>query len=179
MVVGPAGLCTNYIPNVGFIIGLIPPTVVALLDHGPGTAIAVIVVYTVLNVIIQSVIQPRVVGSTVGLSGTLSFLSLVVWTSVIGAVGALLAVPATLFVKAIFIDVDPHRRWLVPLISNAQRPRSQTPKRLILLRPHRPRSRPRRSRGVQRRSTRGPLPAPARLLGSVSAPSGVRFGERS
>ena len=26
---------TNYIPNVGFIIGLIPPTIVALLDQGP------------------------------------------------------------------------------------------------------------------------------------------------
>ena len=109
---------TNFVPNVGFIIGLVPPTVLALLDHNPGTAIAVIAIYTVLNVVIQSVIQPRVVGMVVGISATLSFLSLVVWTSIMGAVGALLAVPATLLVKAIFVDVDPDRRWLQPLLSN-------------------------------------------------------------
>lgn len=116
---GLLAFVTNYIPNVGFIIGLVPPTIVALLDHNPGTAIAVVVIYCVLNVIIQSVIQPRVVGTVVGLSGTLSFLSLIIWTTVLGAVGALLAVPATLLVKSIFVDVDPHRRWLGPLLSNS------------------------------------------------------------
>ena len=66
---GLLAFITNYIPNVGFIIGLIPPTIVALLDHDPATALAVVVIYCVLNIIIQSVIQPRVVGTTVGLSG--------------------------------------------------------------------------------------------------------------
>ena len=71
---GLLAFVTNYIPNVGFLIGLLPPTIIALLDHNVQTAIAVVVFYTVLNVVIQSVIQPRVVGNTVGLSGTLSFL---------------------------------------------------------------------------------------------------------
>jgi predicted PurR-regulated permease PerM len=116
---GLLAFVTNYIPNVGFVIGLLPPTIIALLDHGPETAIAVVVIYTVLNVILQSVIQPRVVGNTVGLSGTLSFLSLLIWTSILGGVGALLAVPASLFVKALFIDVDEDRRWLTPLLSSS------------------------------------------------------------
>jgi AI-2 transport protein TqsA len=110
---------TNFIPNVGFIIGLVPPTILALLDHGAGTAIAIIVIYCVLNIVLQSVIQPRVVGIVVGLTGTLSFVSLVVWTSILGAVGALLAVPATLLVKALFVDVDPDRHWFEPLLSNS------------------------------------------------------------
>ena len=76
---GLLAFITNYIPNVGFIIGLIPPTIVALLDHDAKTALAVVIIYCVLNIIIQSVIQPRVVGTTVGLSATLSFLSLIVW----------------------------------------------------------------------------------------------------
>lgn len=116
---GLLAFVTNYIPNVGFLIGLLPPTIIALLDHNVETAIAVVVIYSVLNIILQSVIQPRVVGTTVGLSGTLSFLSLLIWTSVLGGVGALLAVPASLFVKALFIDVDPDRRWLTPLLSNS------------------------------------------------------------
>ena len=120
---------TNYIPNIGFVLGIIPPTILALLDHSPATALAVVVIYCALNVVIQSVIQPRVVGSVVGLTGTLTFVSLVVWTTVIGPVGAVLAVPASLFVKAIFVDVDPERRWLTPLLSNAPNsmPRTRRP----------------------------------------------------
>jgi AI-2 transport protein TqsA len=116
---GLLAFVTNYIPNVGFLIGLLPPTIIALLDHDVGTALAVVVMYTVINVILQSVIQPRVVGNTVGLSGTLSFLSLVVWTSILGGVGALLAVPASLLVKALFVDVDPERGWVNPLLSSS------------------------------------------------------------
>ena len=116
---GLLAFITNYIPNVGFIIGLIPPTIIALLDHDPQTALAVVIIYCVLNIIIQSIIQPRVVGTTVGLSGTLSFLSLLVWSTILGGVGAFLAVPATLFVKALFIDVDPDRQWLTPLLSSS------------------------------------------------------------
>ena len=116
---GLLAFITNYIPNVGFIIGLIPPTIIALLDHDVETALAVVIIYCVLNIIIQSVIQPRVVGTTVGLSGTLSFLSLLVWSTILGGVGAFLAVPATLFVKALFVDVDPDRRWVTPLLSSS------------------------------------------------------------
>lgn len=115
---GLLAFITNYIPNVGFLVGLLPPTLLALLDHDPGTALAVVIIYCGLNIVLQSVIQPRVVGTTVGLSGTLSFLSLLVWSSILGGVGALLAIPATLFVKALFVDVDPASRWLTPLLSS-------------------------------------------------------------
>ena len=66
---------TNYIPNIGFIIGLIPPALLALLVGGPSLAITVIVVYCVLNFVIQSVLQPKFVGDAVGLTTTMSFLS--------------------------------------------------------------------------------------------------------
>ena len=79
-----------------------------------------------LNIVIQSLIQPRVVGTVVGLSATITFLSLIVWTTVLGPVGTVLAVPATLFVKSIFVDVDPDRRWLIPLLSNVPNPEDST-----------------------------------------------------
>ncbi|MBZ5738241.1 AI-2E family transporter [Nocardioides mangrovi] len=115
---GLLAFITNYIPNIGFVIGLIPPAVLALLSGGPGLMIAVIVVYCVLNVVIQSVIQPKVVGDAVGLSATLSFISLIFWAWVIGPLGALLAIPLTLLAKALLVDIDPSTRWLRPLISN-------------------------------------------------------------
>lgn len=108
---------TNYIPNVGFIIGLVPPALLALLQGGPGLMIWVIVVYSAINFIIQSIIQPKFVGNAVGLNVTVTFLSLVFWTWVLGALGAILAVPMTLLVKAMLLDIDPATRWVNVLIS--------------------------------------------------------------
>jgi predicted PurR-regulated permease PerM len=109
---------TNYIPNIGFVIGLVPPTIIALLEKDVVTAIIVVVVYCVLNFVIQTIIQPRVVGVTVGLSATLSFLSLIVWASILGASGAFLAIPLSLLVKALLVDVDPDQDWVGVLLSS-------------------------------------------------------------
>jgi predicted PurR-regulated permease PerM len=115
---GLLAFITNYIPNIGFIIGLLPPTIIALIDHDVVTAIIVVIVYCVLNFVIQTIIQPRVVGVTVGLSATLSFLSLIIWATILGASGAFLAIPLSLFVKYLFVDVDPEHDWLAPLLSS-------------------------------------------------------------
>jgi AI-2 transport protein TqsA len=115
---GLLAFLTNYIPNIGFVIGLIPPAVLGLLEGGPGLMLTVIAVYCVLNVIIQSGIQPKVVGDAVGLSTTLTFVSLVFWAWVLGPLGALLAIPLSLLTKALLIDADPATQWLSPLVSN-------------------------------------------------------------
>lgn len=108
---GLLAFVTNYIPNVGFVLGLVPPALLALLDSGPVTMVWVIVIYSVVNFTIQSLIQPKFTGDAVGLSPTVTFLSLVFWAIVVGPLGALLAVPLTLFAKAILIDADPSARW--------------------------------------------------------------------
>jgi AI-2 transport protein TqsA len=118
---GLLAFITNFIPNIGFIIGLVPPTIIALLDHDVVTAIIVVAVYCILNFVIQTIIQPRVVGVTVGLSATLSFLSLIVWATILGATGAFLAIPLSLFVKYLLVDVDPEHDWLEPLLSSSKR----------------------------------------------------------
>jgi AI-2 transport protein TqsA len=115
---GLLAFITNYIPNIGFIIGLIPPTIIALIEHDVVTAVIVVIVYSVLNFVIQTIIQPRVVGVTVGLSATLSFLSLIVWATILGAAGAFLAIPMSLLVKAVLIDSDPDHAWLGSLLSS-------------------------------------------------------------
>lgn len=109
---------TNYIPNIGFVIGVVPPALLALFDKGPKTAIAVVVAYSVLNFVVQSIIQPKIAGNAVGLGPTLSFISLLLWTSVLGPLGALLALPSSLLVKALLIDADPKAQWANALISS-------------------------------------------------------------
>jgi len=116
---------TNFIPNIGFIIGVIPPAIIALLDGGPGLMIAVIVTYSVVNFLIQSVIQPRVVGDAVGLTALFTFMSLVFWTWLIGPLGALLAVPLTLLTRALLVETNPRLRWALPLIAGKAEPTEQ------------------------------------------------------
>ena len=124
---GLLAFITNYIPNIGFVLGLIPPALLALLGGGVRQAVLVIVAYSVINLVIQSLIQPKVVGDTVGLSITLTFLSLVFWTFVVGPLGALLAVPLTLLTKALLVDADPASRWLELLLAPAGREPGTTP----------------------------------------------------
>jgi len=116
---GLLAFITNYIPNVGFVIGVIPPALLGLLDGGWSTMLWVIAAYSVINFIIQSIIQPKVVGDAVGLSTTLTFLSLVFWAWVIGPLGAVLAIPLSLLVKALLLDAEPSAQWITALISGA------------------------------------------------------------
>jgi predicted PurR-regulated permease PerM len=117
MVWGVLAFVTNFIPNIGFIIGLVPPAILGLLQGGWGLAVAVIVVYCVINFVIQSVLQPKFQGDALGLTTTLTFLSLVFWTFVLGPLGAILALPMTLLAKALIVDVDPDNVWMAPLLS--------------------------------------------------------------
>ncbi|MCI6574083.1 MAG: AI-2E family transporter [Actinomycetaceae bacterium] len=103
---------TNYIPNLGFVIGVIPPMMMGLVDSGWQTLVWVMVLYSVINVVIQTFIQPKLTGDVVGLSPSVTFVSLVLWTSVVGWLGSLLAVPLTLFFKALLVDSDPRTQWL-------------------------------------------------------------------
>jgi AI-2 transport protein TqsA len=114
---GVLSFVTNFIPNIGFVIGLVPPALIGFLEGGVTEMVVVVVVYVVINFIVQSVIQPRIIGDAVGLSASLTFLSLIFWAALIGPLGALLAVPLSLLLRAILVDADPDARWVIPLIS--------------------------------------------------------------
>jgi predicted PurR-regulated permease PerM len=110
-----AFLC-SFIPNIGYFFALIPPLIFGFLVGGWPTAIAVVVIYGLINAVVQSVIQPRVIGNAVSLSQTITFFSVLFWAVVIGPVGAILAIPLTLFAKAVLIDADPDAQWWRPAL---------------------------------------------------------------
>ena len=114
---------TNFIPNIGFILGVIQPAILALLTIDWRAALIIVIGYSVINVIIQVLIQPKVVGDRVELNTTLTFLALVVWTFILGGLGAILAIPMTLLVRALFIDSRPQLRWIRVLFSSGDGPK--------------------------------------------------------
>jgi AI-2 transport protein TqsA len=113
---GLLSFVTNYIPNIGFLIGVIPPALLGLLVGGPEKMVLVIVLYAVLNFVVQSLIQPRFVGDAVGLSVTVTFVALAFWTWLLGPLGAILAIPLTLLAKVLLVDVDPRAGWADALL---------------------------------------------------------------
>ena len=102
---------TNFIPNIGFVIGVIPPAVMALVTGGWGLALIVLAVYCVVNVTLQVLVQPRFVAVAVSLGFTITFASVIFWSFVLGPLGALLAVPLTLLLKLLLLDADPRGTW--------------------------------------------------------------------
>ncbi len=116
-------LC-SFIPNVGYFIAIIPPTVFAFLTGGWELALPVIVIYAIVNGVVQSIVQPRVVGNAVALSQSLTFASVLFWAIVLGAIGAILAIPLTLLIRTILVDADPAAAWWRPLIGDLDETRT-------------------------------------------------------
>ncbi|WP_240665855.1 AI-2E family transporter [Agromyces sp. LHK192] len=112
-----AFLC-SFIPNVGYFIAIIPPIVFGALVGGWPMVIAVIVVYGVINAVIQSMIQPRVVGNAVSLNQTITFFSVLFWAVVLGPMGAILAIPLTLLVRLLLVDSNPNLAWVKPALGD-------------------------------------------------------------
>lgn len=103
---------TNFIPNIGFVLGLVPPAILAFVVGGWPLLLGVIGVYTVVNVVLQVLVQPKFVSDAVDLSLTLSFLSVVFWTFIIGPLGAILSIPLTLLARALVLEGDPGATWI-------------------------------------------------------------------
>ena len=109
---GVLSFLMSFIPSIGYLIALIPPMLVALLQHGPGTALAVLIGYQLINGLVDSVLGPRLLGRGLDVAAIVTILSLVLWGFVLGPVGALLSVPLTVLVKMVLLDHYPASRWL-------------------------------------------------------------------
>jgi AI-2 transport protein TqsA len=106
-----------FIPTVGTLIALVPPTILALLEGSLVTATLVVVGFTLINVAQDYLLQPRMMGAELNLSPLVVFLSVVVWAWILGASGALLAVPLTVGLVAI-LDASPSTRAVAALMRN-------------------------------------------------------------
>ena len=83
----------------GFMLSMIPPFILTLLEHGVGRALLLFGLFFVVNFIGDNVIKPKIMGEGLGLSPLLIVISLLVWGAVLGPMGALLAIPLTIAVK--------------------------------------------------------------------------------
>jgi len=107
----------NFIPNIGSIIAAVPAVLITLVQLGPASALIVTLLYIGINVIIGSIIEPRVMGKGLGLSTLVVFLSLLFWGWLLGMVGMLLSIPLTMMVKIIMYENN-NTRWVSILLDS-------------------------------------------------------------
>lgn len=105
----------NFVPSVGSIIAGIPAVLLALVQLGPGTAVALAAVYLGVNMGLGNLIEPAIMGRRLGLSTFFVILSVVYWGFVWGPVGMLLSLPLTLAVK-LGLEQSSELRWLAVLM---------------------------------------------------------------
>jgi AI-2 transport protein TqsA len=114
---GVVAFLLNFIPNIGSIIAAIPAVLLALIQLGPLSAAGIAVTYIVINTLIGSVIEPKVMGKGLGLSTLVVFLSLIFWGWLLGPVGMLLSIPLTIMVK-IALASQPDTKWVAVLLNS-------------------------------------------------------------
>ncbi len=102
--IGAAVAILGIIPYLGTIITVIPAALIAwFVWHDWQHIVLVIGIFTAVNQFDGWVIQPKIVGNSVGLHPLTVMFSVLFWTLVLGGIlGALLAVPLTAGLKVIF-----------------------------------------------------------------------------
>ncbi|WP_237444136.1 AI-2E family transporter [Sinobacterium norvegicum] len=109
----------NFVPNIGSIIAAVPAVLLGLIQHGPDTALIIVLVYLGVNNIVGNMVEPRLMGRSLGLSSLVVFFSLVFWGWLLGPIGMFLSVPLTMTVKIATEESD-ETRWISDILSSEE-----------------------------------------------------------
>jgi len=107
----------NYIPNIGSVVGVIFPTLLALVQFDtlvPFFSIAIGL--TAIQLIIGNVIDPMLTGRSLNMSSFAIVLLLAFWGTIWGVVGMFLSVPIMMLIMIVCANV-PSWRWVAVLLS--------------------------------------------------------------
>jgi AI-2 transport protein TqsA len=89
----------DFIPTLGFLIALVPPTFVTLLMFGWKKALLVACGLVLTNLIVDNLVTPTFMQQAVDVSFLEITLSLLGWAFLLGLAGAIVAIPLTLALK--------------------------------------------------------------------------------
>ena len=91
--------------------------------------------YVLINGGVQNIVQPKMMGKGLRISPLVVFISVIFWATVLGGMGALIAVPMTMIVMKI-LELSESTRWITALMRIGSG-RTQTRRRKRMRRPSR------------------------------------------
>jgi len=120
LVWGVLNFLLNYVPVVGNLIGILPPSLYAFMQFQTVTApVLVFVGLTVIQLIISNIVYPMLQGRSLSLSPLAIIVALSFWSWVWGIAGAILAVPLTSAI-VIACEAFPSTLWVARLLSEPE-----------------------------------------------------------
>lgn len=110
----------NFIPNIGSVIAVLLPVLMALIQYGSfSRALVIAVVLIVVQNIIGNILEPKIYGNRLGLNPLVILISLLMWGYLWGIVGMFLSVPLTAVLKIIISNSNSkNMRFISNLMSN-------------------------------------------------------------
>ena len=114
---GVIAFLLNYIPNIGSLLAAVPTVLLALVQLGPMSMLWTAIGYLVVNTVMGSIVEPKVMGKGLGLSTLVVFLSLIIWGFILGSVGLFLSIPLTMSLK-IILEQNDQTKWLAILLGS-------------------------------------------------------------
>jgi AI-2 transport protein TqsA len=117
LVWGVVNFLLNFVPILGNIIGVLPPTLYAVLQfQNASMPTLVLIGFLVLQIGISNFLYPALEGRSLSLSPFAIVVALAFWTWMWGIAGALLAIPLTA-ACVIAADHFPATRWVARLLA--------------------------------------------------------------
>lgn len=107
----------NFIPTFGSILAAIPPVLLTWVMLDWQWAAVILAGYLVINNVLGNIIEPRMMGTRLGMSTLVVFLSMVFWGWVWGPVGMILSVPLTMILK-IMLQHSTDLAWIAVLLAS-------------------------------------------------------------
>ncbi len=92
---GVVGFTFNFVPTVGSILAVAPPTLFALAFSGVGTGLAVFAGLAAIQLLLGNFVDPALQGNALKLSPVVVLLAVVFWGWLWGIGGAIIGVPLT------------------------------------------------------------------------------------
>jgi AI-2 transport protein TqsA len=114
-----AAFFLSFVPYLGLILAMIPPTILALAESGPLAAAAFVIGGTALNLIAENLLEPTLTGRALSLSTWLVFIMFFFWVWLIGPVGALLSMPITVLVVLV-LQHNERTQWVAALLTRGR-----------------------------------------------------------
>lgn len=109
----------NFIPNIGSIMAIIFPVTMSILQFGNfGIVGTLFIVLTLVQVIVGSFIEPRLMGNQLNISPFVVLIALSVFGTIWGIIGMFLSVPLTVILMIVFSHFDSTRPLAVLLSGN-------------------------------------------------------------
>ena len=111
---------TNLIPNFGPIIGAVISGFILVLVN-PTHALMFLIFTAVLQTIDAYIIKPKLFGNSLGVSGLMILIAVIVFAKIFGIIGIVLAIPAAAILEFAYSDL------LIPHLENRRKKKEEVP----------------------------------------------------